>query len=91
MTRHEKILQKVLRGASDGNVGFDEVCDLLQRLGFDERQRGGSHRIFSREGIVEIVNLQPLAGGRAKAYQVKQVRQLILKYDLAGAPPDDAN
>ena len=90
MTRHEKILQKVLRGASDGNVGFDELCERLQRLGFNERQRGGSHRIFNRDGVVEILNVQPLAGGRAKAYQVKQVRQLILKYDLAGETPDDA-
>lgn len=89
MTRHEKLLQKVLRGASDGNVGFEELCDLLRRLGFDERHRGGSHRIFNREGVAEIVNLQPIAGGRAKAYQVKQVRQLILTYDLAGEPPDD--
>ena len=36
-----------------------------------------------------ILNLQPLAGGRAKAYQVKQVRQLVLNYDLAGETPDD--
>lgn len=42
MTRHEKLLQKVLRGASDGNIGFDELCELLRRLGFAERQRGGS-------------------------------------------------
>ena len=89
MTRHEKFLQKVLRGASDRNVGFDELCELLQRLGFSERRRGGSHRIFSRDGIVEILNVQPLPGGRAKAYQVKQVRQIILKYDLAGETPDD--
>ena len=89
MTRHEKLLQKVLRGASDGNIGFDELCELLRRLSFAERQRGGSHRIFSRDGVAEILNIQPLAGGRAKAYQVKQVRQLILKYDLAGESPDD--
>ena len=89
MTRHEKILQKVLRGASDGNIGFEELCELLRRLGFTERQRGGSHRIFSRDGIVEILNLQPRDGRRAKAYQVKQVRQLILTYALAGETPDD--
>ena len=89
MTRHEKVLQKILRGSSDANVGFDELCELLRRLGFDERQRSGSHRIFTRDGIVEILNLQPLAGGRAKVYQVKQVRQLILKYGLAGEAPDD--
>ena len=89
MTRHEKLLRKVLRGASDGNVGFDELCELVRRLGFSERHRGGSHRIFSRDGVVEILNVQPLAGGRAKAYQVKQIRQVILKYDLAGEAPDD--
>ena len=89
MTRHEKLLRKVLRGASDGNVGFDELCELLRRLGFGERRRGGSHRIFSRDGVVEILNVQPLAGGRAKGYQVKQIRQVILKYDLAGEAPDD--
>ena len=50
---------------------------------------GGSHRIFSRDGIVEILNLQPRDGRRAKAYQVKQVRQLILTYALAGETPDD--
>ena len=88
MTRHEKVLQKVLRGASDGNVGFDELCELLRRLGFEERQRGGSHRIFSRDGVVEILNLQALTAGRAKPYQVKQVRQVILKYGLAGEAPD---
>ena len=89
MTRHEKLLQKVLRGASDGNVGFDELCELLRRLGFGERRRGGSHRIFSRDGVAEILNVQPRAGGRAKGYQVKQIRQVILKYDLAGEAPDD--
>jgi predicted RNA binding protein YcfA (HicA-like mRNA interferase family) len=87
MTRHEKVLQKVLRGTSDANVGFDELCDLLRRLGFAERQRGGSHRIFSRDGVAEILNLQPRAGGRAKPYQIRQVRQVILKYGLAGEAP----
>ena len=91
MTRHEKVLQKVLRGASDANVGFDELCDLLRRLGFAERHRGGSHHIFSRDGIPEILNLQPRGGGgggRAKPYQVRQVRQLIVQYGLAGEAPD---
>jgi hypothetical protein len=53
---------------------------LLRRLGFDERVRG-SHHILTREGVKEIINLQPM-GAKAKAYQVKQVRSLILKYRL---------
>lgn len=55
---------------------------LLRELGFDERIRG-SHHIFTREGVEEILNLQP-KGSKAKPYQVKQVRRVILKYRLTG-------
>lgn len=55
---------------------------LLERLGFEQRIRG-SHHIFAREGVAEILNLQPL-GSKAKPYQVKQLRSVILKYKLGG-------
>ncbi len=54
----------------------------MRYLGFEERIRG-SHHLFDKEGIVEIVNLQS-RGGQAKPYQVRQVRQVILKYKLGG-------
>jgi hypothetical protein len=54
---------------------------LLAELGFDVRTKGG-HFIYTKEGVAEIVNLQP-DGNKAKAYQVKQVRALILRYKLA--------
>ena len=82
MGKHEKLLVQILRGASDANIPFDGLCGLLVHLGFDERTRG-SHRIFTRAGVEEILNLQPL-GSKAKAYQVKQVRGVILKYGLGG-------
>jgi len=63
------------------------MCDLLKTLGFDERIRG-SHHIFTKTGIAEILNLQA-KGGNAKPYQVKQVRQVILKDHLGGS--DDAS
>jgi predicted RNA binding protein YcfA (HicA-like mRNA interferase family) len=56
---------------------------LLLRLGFDERIRG-SHHIFTKEGVEEILNLQP-KGRQAKPYQVRQVRRIVLKYHLGGA------
>jgi len=65
---------------SDANVSFDTLCALLRRLGFDERIRG-DHHIFTMEGVEEILNLQP-KDGRGKVYQVKQVRDVILKYGL---------
>lgn len=82
MSKYEKTLFKVLRGASDANVAFDDLCQLLRQFGFDERIRG-SHHIFTKDGIAEILNLQP-RGGNAKPYQVKQVRRLILEYKLGG-------
>lgn len=67
---------------SNADIPFDQLCQLLRRLGFDERIRG-SHHIFTKEGVEEILNLQP-KGSQAKAYQVKQVRAVILKYQLGG-------
>jgi predicted RNA binding protein YcfA (HicA-like mRNA interferase family) len=55
---------------------------LLRRLGFSERIRG-SHHIFTREDVAEILNLQP-KGAKAKPYQVKQVRGVIVRYRLGG-------
>jgi len=86
MGEYDKILFRILRGASDSNIPFREICNLLKMLGFTERIRG-SHHIFFKTGIAEILNLQP-KGANAKPYQVKQVRQVILKYRLGGS--DDA-
>ena len=82
MSKHEKLLLQILRGTSDANVPFEGLCTLLHWLGFSERQ-SGSHHIFTRDDVEEILNLQP-RGAHAKVYQVKQVRQVILKYKLGG-------
>jgi hypothetical protein len=82
MGKYEKMLVQVLRGTSDASISFDGLCSLLRSLGFNERIRG-SHHIFSKEDVDEILNLQP-KGSKAKSYQVKQVRAVILKYKLGG-------
>ncbi|HEX8503250.1 MAG TPA: hypothetical protein VF659_21880 [Pyrinomonadaceae bacterium] len=82
MGRHEKLPVQILRGASDANIQFEGLCRLLRHLGFAERVKGG-HHIYTREGVEEILHLQPL-GSKAKAYQVKQVRGVILRYRLGG-------
>ena len=81
MTRLEKTLQRVLRGTSDADISFTELRRLLTGLGFEERIRG-SHHIYTRPGVEEILNLQP-KGAKAKAYQVKQVREVLVRYKLA--------
>ena len=81
-SRQTATLTKVLSGVSDANIRFGELTGLLDRLGFDCRVNG-SHHIFWRTGVEEILNLQPRAG-MAKPYQVKQARNVILKYELGG-------
>lgn len=80
MSEYEKILIKLLKGGSDQNFEFDELLFLLQRFDFEVRV-SGSHHIFYKKGVIEIINLQP-NGSKAKAYQVKQVRIIIQKYGL---------
>ena len=80
MVKYSKLREKILAGGSDSNIGFAELCQLLARLGFEERIKG-DHHIFTRNDIVEIINLQP-KGSKAKPYQVKQVRGLLVKYRL---------
>ena len=75
-----KLLLKILKGTSDKNISFFEMCQLLHKLGFEERKKG-SHHIFTKKGVEEIVNLQP-KGSLAKPYQVKQIRNILLKYKL---------
>ena len=82
MNQSGRLLLRILGGTSDANIPFEGLCQLLRRLGFNARIRG-SHHIFTKEGIEEILNLQP-KGRHAKPYQVKQVRQVILKYRLRG-------
>jgi hypothetical protein len=81
MSRIKKSLARLLEGRSDANFDFDELCLILARSGFTLRRGQGSHHIFFKESVEEILNLQP-RGSKAKPYQVKQVRDLILKYQL---------
>jgi len=75
------IIDKVLSGLSDKNIRFEDLRKLLLSLDFEERIKG-DHHIFTRVDILEILNIQSLRDGKAKAYQVEQVRNIILKYKL---------
>ena len=80
MSKHDKLLTQILHGKSDANIPFDDLCHLLRRLGFEERVRS-SHHIFRKDGVEERINLQR-DGSKAKVYQVRQVRAIILRYKL---------
>lgn len=79
MSQFEKLILKILSGTNDKNFYFEDLCKLLY-LKFEERIKG-SHHIFYKEGVDEITNIQP-DNSKSKPYQVRQVRNLILKYKI---------
>lgn len=82
MSKKEKLLLRLLSGTADANFDLDDLVNILIRLGFLERKTGGSHRIFTLKGIEGIINLQKTKDGKAKTYQVKQVREFLVANQL---------
>ena len=82
MSQYEKLLLSIMSGAKDKSILFADLRTVLDRLGFQCRIKG-DHFIYTKDGVEEIINIQPV-GNQAKPYQVKQVRNIILKYQLGG-------
>lgn len=82
MGKIEKLFLMILSGTSDTNISFADLRKALDIMGFQERIKG-DHFIYTKDGVEEIINIQP-KGNKAKAYQVKQVRNIIIKYKLGG-------
>jgi predicted RNA binding protein YcfA (HicA-like mRNA interferase family) len=78
MPKYEKIWDRIMSGRADRNIDFEDLVWLLEYKGFKKRQRGGSHVIFTKRGVRERITLQP-EGSKAKAYQVRQVRGILLR------------
>ena len=81
MTQKDKLIGRILSGTSDKNIDFNDLTKLLDNFNFSCRVKG-DHHIYYKEGVEEIINVQPLSSSKAKPYQVKQIRLLILKYKL---------
>jgi predicted RNA binding protein YcfA (HicA-like mRNA interferase family) len=84
MSQWQKVLDRILNGNCDQNINFDNLCTLLERLGFRKRQEG-SHHVFTRADIIEIIDIQPRKDGKAKDYQVRQLRGILKKYHITQA------
>ncbi|QWR76173.1 type II toxin-antitoxin system HicA family toxin [Candidatus Magnetomonas plexicatena] len=80
MSKYNKLLGQILRGVSDANINFEKLRELLVHIGFTERIKS-SHHIYLKEGIEEIINIQS-KNGKGKPYQIKQIRNIIVKYKL---------
>lgn len=77
-------MQRILAGDLS-NLRFDDVLNLSRKLGFELKRRGGSHHILWHPAFNEMLNLQD-AAGQAKPYQVRQLRNLVNRYNLQLGP-----
>jgi predicted RNA binding protein YcfA (HicA-like mRNA interferase family) len=80
MTKPDKLLQGLLAGNFQ-NIAFNDIKKLLKAYGFVLERISGSHHIFTHEMIRDIVNIQNVKG-KAKPYQIRQILQIIEKYNL---------
>jgi len=79
-----KLYYNVCSGKCDNNIKFRDLQELLTALGFILSRVNGDHFMYVKEGIEEIINIQPdkSDSSKAKNYQVKQIRSLIKKYKM---------
>ena len=75
----KRILEKA-RSSPQG-LRFTEARALAEALEFALSRVNGSHHIFVRPGVIELLNLQEVRG-MAKAYQVRQLLRLAERYNL---------
>lgn len=80
MSQKEKLIEKILFAENDKNIKFSELIKLLEMLGFEMKVKG-SHHIFRKDGFEYRPNLQK-DGNKAKPYQVKQIRKMIIENKL---------
>jgi predicted RNA binding protein YcfA (HicA-like mRNA interferase family) len=77
----EKVRAALFDPAKDYGHRFDDVVRFLRGSGWELRRKG-SHRIFVRRGVPVLLNLQPEKDGKAKAYQIRQVRKTLAQFNL---------
>jgi len=77
--KKRKLVQKLLSGSK--NIRFSEASSCAEAFGFRLSRITGDHHIYMHPGVPELVNLRNV-GGKAKPYQVKQLLQIIERYNL---------
>lgn len=85
MSDPEKTGASLLESERDYGHRFAEIVHFLQMSGWKLRQKG-SHHIFTRAGIPILLNFQPEKDGKAKAYQVRQLRRALIQFNLLDGP-----
>ena len=75
-----RLLRRLTQGSVQ-NVAFSDMVSMVQGFGFTLTRTSGSHHIFTKDDVPELVNIQNV-DGQAKPYQIRQFLRLVEKYDL---------
>ena len=78
---NKKVYNDVMSGKSDNNIRFNDFRNLIVDLGFDFIRQNGSHMQYFHRELKAFMNIQK-DGAKAKGYEVRQLRKIMLKYGL---------
>ena len=70
-----------MSGQSDNNIKFKDFYNLIIDLGFKVRNNGSSHFNCKHQNGA-FIGIQPKHDGKAKPYQVQQLRNLLNTYQF---------
>jgi len=77
--KKRKLVAKILSGSK--NISFSDAKIFAEMFGFRLARISGSHHIYIHPDVPELVNLHEVAS-KANPYQLKQLIQIIERYDL---------
>lgn len=80
MSKWTKFWEKLASGQSDNNIAYDDLISFLERLGWETFSAGTSHCVYKHSLVPVAINVQRRKDGKAKAYQVEQVRHALEQY-----------
>ena len=80
----DRLFRRIASG-STANVAFSDFRRLVEAFGFRLVRVAGSHHAFAHPLVVELLNLQAVAG-EATPNQIRQVLRHVERYDLRMEP-----
>ena len=90
VSKRAKLIGKILNLDGVNNVTFDELCECAKQLGWKQNKRKGtSHITYYHDVCSDLLNLQPGKNGKAKSYQVKQLRNFIITAQMNNQLPPE--
>ena len=90
MSTGPKLIEKILNPNGVNNVTFDELCECAKQVGWKQNKRKGtSHITYYHDVCPDLLNLQPGKNGKAKSYQVKQLKNFIITAKMNNQLPPE--